>query len=87
MTTHRNPRYKDAFAVVSGLDRLQHDLAGLQAEVSGAASGLRCVLHSQQRRHQSASVLQNLQRQLAWLSGDVARMHAALEQEETHHGR
>lgn len=87
MNAHRETTYQDAFAVVSGLDRLQQDLAELQAEVSGAASGLRRVLQTQQRRHQSASVLQNLQRQLAWLSGDVARMHAALVQEETHHGR
>ncbi len=88
MSTHKEPTYQDAVAVVSGLDRMKQDLDDLKAEVGDLATILRHdVLRKGSLSDSTLFLFKDLQRQLTWLAGDVERMHAALEQEEAHHGR
>ncbi|MGJ3523564.1 hypothetical protein ACR4XJ_11085 [Nitratidesulfovibrio sp. D1] len=87
MNAHRETTYQDAFAVVSGQDRLQEDLEDVANEAEELAGILRGALRKGEPIDFTRYLFKTLQRQLTWLSGDVARMHVAVEQEETHHGR
>ncbi|EPR43121.1 hypothetical protein dsx2_2481 [Desulfovibrio sp. X2] len=87
---HTDPTYKDAVAVVSGLERLSDDLVELIAEIGTAERNLYQDLAEIQARGCAPAArieeLDNLRRQLSWLAGDVERMRAALTREGTHHG-
>lgn len=74
--------YPDAFAVVAGLERTANDLQELAQECDTAAEDMKNAVRSGGPRPEA---LDHLQKQLAWLTGDVARMRAALRREETPH--
>jgi len=76
--------YPDAFAVVAGLERTAGDLHELAQECGTAAEELKSAVRSGGQR---AEALNTLHKQLAWLTGDVERMRAALRREETPHAR
>lgn len=86
MSTHTDPTYQDAIAVVSGLDRMKQDLDDLKTEAGDLASLVRQGLRKGSLSDSTLFLFKDLQRQLTWLAGDVERMHAALGKEETHHG-
>jgi hypothetical protein len=87
MSKHTDTPYQDAFAVVSGLDRMKQDMDDLKTEVGDLATILRQVLRKGTVSESTLFLFKDLQRQLTWLAGDVERMHAALGKEDTHHGR
>lgn len=74
--------YPDAFAVVAGLDRTANDLYELAQECWTAAEHVRVAVRSGEPK---AEALDHLHKQLAWLTGDVERMRAALCREEPPH--
>ncbi len=74
--------YPDAFAVVAGLERTADDLHELAHECDTAAEEVRLAVRSGGPRPEA---LDHLHKQLAWLTGDVERMRAALRREETPH--
>jgi len=76
--------YPDAFAVVAGLERTANDLRELAHECDTAAEGMKRDVRS---GGPGAEALDNLHKQLAWLTGDVERMRTALRREETPHAR
>lgn len=77
-----NATYQDAFAVVAGLERTADDLHELANECDTAADEVKRATLSGNAKGEA---LDNLHKQLAWLTGDVERMRAALRREETPH--
>lgn len=77
-----NTIYQDAFAVVAGLERTADDLHELAHECDKAADEVKRAVQS---GNPKAEALDNLHKQLAWLTGDVERMRAALRREEPPH--
>lgn len=82
-TGHEDPTYKDAVAVVAGLDRLSNDLTELAAEAATVAKDLRRVLSEIPAARLEA--LDAVRLQLSWLAGDAERMRAALARGEEDH--
>lgn len=80
-----NPQYKDAFAVVAGLERNADELLTLAGEFLEAAIVVRRAVRSGEPKPEA---LDHLHRQLVWLTGDVERMIAALRRDkEAPHAR